>query len=143
MDASSSVTRKNFPLSTIKARLDHAGWQCELIIEEEGKERCRCPAIVSKGKFQADHHLEDFLGGKPTFENCRILCIEHHAEKTARNAAMIAKVRRQEAKDMRVKIVPSRPMQSPPPTRTEKTAKRVPKPPVQGLSGLARQYVKE
>jgi HNH endonuclease len=120
------MTRKNFTLTTIKERLEHCGWQCEAKLEDGA----RCPAIVSKGKFECHHFLEDYLGGKPTFENARIYCKPCHAAVTSKQAPVLAKVRRQEAKDMRVKIVPYRPMQSAPMPTTERAAKRQHKTPL-------------
>jgi 5-methylcytosine-specific restriction protein A len=122
------MTRKNFTLTTIKQRLEHCKWQCEWT--EDGK---RCSTIVTKGRFEADHHLEDRLGGKPTFENCKILCTDHHKIKTAQNSGLIAKVRRQEAKDLRV--VPP----SPNPVAQRPKPERVSKLPVPGVTALARR----
>jgi HNH endonuclease len=94
------VTKRNeFSEATIRDRLEHCGWQCEHKLED-GK---RCCAPVQKGRFVADHHLPDRMGGKNTFENCRILCIQCNAIKTAIDQGKIGHQRRVEKKDLRAK----------------------------------------
>jgi len=92
------MPRQNFSLKTIKERLAYCGWQCEGKLEDGS----RCLTTVSKGRFQCDHHLADNLGGKPVFENARILCIPCHKAKTAQDMKIIAKSKRVEAKELRV-----------------------------------------
>lgn len=93
------MKRRNFSEKTIRDRLEYCGWQCETMLEN-GE---RCKVIVNKGRFHADHNISDRLGGKPTFENCRIRCVPCHAEKTAHEAPQFAKMRRIEKKDLRAK----------------------------------------
>lgn len=55
----------------------------------------RCPCKLSPGKFHYDHDLADWLGGEPTLENCVVLCIPCHHEKTAgSDIPAIAKAKR-------------------------------------------------
>lgn len=45
--------------------------------------RCEnCGIKLAFGSFHYDHDLPDFLGGEPTLENCRVLCIACHKAKT-------------------------------------------------------------
>jgi 5-methylcytosine-specific restriction enzyme A len=99
--------------------------------------------IQPSDKWDLDHikRLED--GGLNIESNLAPALRDKHIEKTAEETARGKKADRSRKAHLGIRIVPSRPMQSPPPTRTEKTAKRVRREPVQGLSGLARQYVKE
>ncbi|REF83287.1 HNH endonuclease [Methylovirgula ligni] len=98
--------RCNFSLSTIKRRLEYCGWRCEGKLPD-GR---RCPTIVTKGRFRCDHVIPDRLGGKPTFENAQILCLQCDGVKTPRDLAQIGKARRQEVADYRVKPRSSRPL---------------------------------
>jgi hypothetical protein len=84
--------RQNFPKKVLRDRLDYVnanGGLCE----------GGCGRKLSAVKRKAgDHHLPDWLGGKPTFENCRILCDDGpkscHAIKTAKEATDRAKSNR-------------------------------------------------
>lgn len=45
--------------------------------------RCEgCTAKLFPGKFDYDHIKADGLGGEPTLENCAVLCVNCHHEKT-------------------------------------------------------------
>lgn len=55
----------------------------------------RCPCRLTLGKFHYDHDLPDWMGGEPTLENCVVLCIPCHHDKTAgRDVPAIAKAKR-------------------------------------------------
>jgi 5-methylcytosine-specific restriction protein A len=55
----------------------------------------RCPVKLTIGKYHYDHDIPDGLGGEPTLENCVVLCIACHNDKTAkRDVPMIAKAKR-------------------------------------------------
>jgi hypothetical protein len=99
-------TRKNFTLTTIKRRLAYCGWQCE------GKlaDRSRCQIIVQKGRFRCDHVNPDRLNGKNSFDNAQILCTLCDKAKYPRDMALIAKARRVEAAEFRVRIRSGRPL---------------------------------
>lgn len=50
-------------------------------------ERCggkceKCTAKLFVGKFHYDHIKPDGLDGEPTLENCQVLCVNCHTEKT-------------------------------------------------------------
>lgn len=52
---------------------------------ERAKGHCeKCTAKLYTGKFHYDHDLPDAFGGEPTLENCRVLCIACHSEKTTK-----------------------------------------------------------
>lgn len=58
-----------------------------------------CGAVLRPGKFAYDHHNPDGLTGKPTLENCRVLCTPCHSEKThKRDRPRIRKAQRREEK---------------------------------------------
>ena len=65
---------------------------------------------VGSGKYQFDHHMPDGLAGPATFENCRLLCNQCHADKTARDNAMIKKADKQRARSLGKKKAKGRPM---------------------------------
>lgn len=47
------------------------------------KGRCEaCNKKLSVGEFHYDHDVPDGLGGEPTLENCRVLCLTCHRIKT-------------------------------------------------------------
>jgi len=51
----------------------------------EGKPyRERCCVKLTIGKFHYDHDIPDGLGGEPTLDNCVVLCIACHKDKTSR-----------------------------------------------------------
>jgi hypothetical protein len=55
----------------------------------------RCPVKLTIGKFHYDHDIPDGLGGEPTLENCVVLCIACHKDKTTkRDVPTIAKAKR-------------------------------------------------
>lgn len=58
--------------------------------------RCEgCTARLFVGKFAYDHVIPDAMGGEPTLENCKVLCLACHGEKTAGvDVPAIAKVKR-------------------------------------------------
>lgn len=59
--------------------------------------RCEnCTARLRYGGFHYDHDLPDWLGGEPTLENCRVLCLTCHKLKTTKqDVPQIAKTKRQ------------------------------------------------
>ena len=89
------MPRQNFSKATIARRYKACGRRCEGKLAN-GK---RCNAILKGGDYHADHDNPDGLTGKPTFENCRILCIACHAIKTPKDRKHIAQAQRREAKD--------------------------------------------
>ena len=68
----------------------------------------KCGARLVPGKFHYDHRIPDAMGGKPTIENCDVLCATCHSLKTATvDAPRIAKTKRQHAAHIGAKA-PSR-----------------------------------
>lgn len=55
--------RSEFPKSVRVAAWARSGGKCE-----------ECTKKLFPGKFVYDHIVPDGLGGKPTLENCRVLC---------------------------------------------------------------------
>lgn len=54
-----------------------------------------CGARLTIGKYHYDHNIPDALGGEPTLENCVVLCISCHRDKTSsRDVPVIAKTKR-------------------------------------------------
>jgi 5-methylcytosine-specific restriction protein A len=67
------MARSEFP-----AKVRQAAWaRCKGRCEAEG-----CGLKLQVGKFHFDHDMPDGLGGKPTLDNCKVLCIACHLEKT-------------------------------------------------------------
>lgn len=82
------MPRQNFPKRVKVAAFERAKGHCE-----------ECTAYLVPGKFHFDHDNMDALGGKPTLENCKVLCIACHSEKTAKqDAPRLAKANRQRDK---------------------------------------------
>ncbi len=63
-----------------------------------------CGARLSLGKYHYDHVIADGLGGEPTLENCAVLCMACHNEKTRkRDVPAIAKAKRIEDRQRGIK----------------------------------------
>lgn len=65
--------RRDFPQKVKAQAFLRAAGFCE------GK---NCGARLTVGKVNYDHDLPDDLGGEPTLENCKVLCLVCHKEKT-------------------------------------------------------------
>lgn len=78
--------RREFPKQVKRDAFVRANGHCE------GK---KCGAFLTLGKYHYDHEIPDALGGEPTLENCVVLCIACHREKTSRSdVPAIAKTKR-------------------------------------------------
>ena len=88
------MARQEFPARVLVARFKHCGGRCEGVLDS-GE---RCNALLVPGRWHGDHDNPDGLTGKPTFENCRCLCIPCHTAKTKIDVARIAKAKRVEAR---------------------------------------------
>ena len=64
------------------------------------------------------------MGGEPTFENCRILCLPCHATKTAIDQGNIARAKRVEAKHRGNVVVEPAKIQGAPFPKSAKAAAR-------------------
>jgi 5-methylcytosine-specific restriction protein A len=58
-------------------------------------------------RWHYDHDNPDGLTGKPTLENCKLLCLPCHAKKTAEDVAAIAQAKRREAAHLGVRDEPT------------------------------------
>lgn len=74
------MSRREFSKAVKRAAFERAAGQCEGFLSGTHE---RCPCKLTPGKFHYDHDLADWLGGEPTLENCVVLCIPCHHEKTA------------------------------------------------------------
>lgn len=84
------MARKEFPVKVKKAAWLRCNGFCE------GKD---CGAKLQVGKFHYDHDIPDALGGEPTLENCRVLCMGCHGKKTTTvDVPQISKGKRQQFK---------------------------------------------
>jgi 5-methylcytosine-specific restriction protein A len=99
------MARREFPRSVKLAAFQRAKGRCEA----EG-----CGAKLMPGHYRYDHQLPDGLGGKPTLENCQVLCDDCDGPKTyGRDIPMMAKADRIKRKRERKKkrwLWPSRAM---------------------------------
>ncbi len=76
--------RREFPPKVMLAAYERAKGHCE---------GCGLPLTV--GKINYDHRIPDAMGGKPTLENCDVLCLPCHGLKTRHaDIPAIAKVKR-------------------------------------------------
>jgi 5-methylcytosine-specific restriction protein A len=75
--------RREFPAKVKHAAFERAADHCE-----------GCGARLVVGKFHYDHVIADALGGEPTLENCAVLCVSCHGEKTPGDTTKAAKVKR-------------------------------------------------
>src|ERR1700746_2334135 len=58
-------------------------------------ENATCGAKLQRGRFHYDHIIPDGLGGEPTLQNCAVLCIACHKDKTGKtDVPAIAKTKR-------------------------------------------------
>lgn len=85
------MSRTEFSKAVRRQAVGRANGQCEGSMRDGS----RCVCRVSAGRQHFDHDLPDWMGGEATLENCRVLCIPCHTEKTAkRDAPLIAKTKR-------------------------------------------------
>jgi len=78
------MTRREFTTAIKRTAWDRANGQCQ-----------KCGARLDIGKVHYDHEKPCGLGGEPTLENCQVLCLPCHADKTGtRDIPMIRKADR-------------------------------------------------
>ena len=101
------MSRRNFSLAVKKQRLAHA-------TGEDGNVRCEyCGLILTRSQWEFHHHLADYLGGKPTFENCRVLGnICCHPKESRKDKKLSAKCARIETVEIGAKLPTARPIVS-------------------------------
>lgn len=94
--------RREFPKKVQAQAFLRAHGQCE------GR---NCGAWLTIGKYHFDHDIPDALGGEPTLENCVVLCIACHRDKTSkRDVPAIAKTKRIRDRHLGIKLRKGRPM---------------------------------
>lgn len=87
--------RREFPQKVKAQAFLRADGACE------GK---NCGARLTVGRVHYDHDLPDNLGGEPTLDNCKVLCLECHKAKTKTlDMPRIAKGRRIRKREMGIK----------------------------------------
>ena len=88
--------RQEFSKPIMRAALERSEGRCEavgLLYNLKPGERCNAP--LNRGKIY-DHVTADGLGGKPTLENCLVICPLCNSFKTFRgDIPRIAKMKRQ------------------------------------------------
>lgn len=65
------MTRREFSVSVQRAAAKRSNGLCE---------GCGQPLVI--GQYNYDHDKPDGLGGEPTLENCKVLCVPCHKVKT-------------------------------------------------------------
>lgn len=80
-------------------------------------ESCNMPAK----KFQIDHRIADAIGGKPVIENAELICEACYTVKNPEDTRKAAKTKRMEARNIGIKSVALRPIQSPGFAKSENT----------------------
>lgn len=94
------MSRREFPAKVKAQAFDRAAGKCE-----------GCGTRLCVGKFHYDHDLPDWLGGEPTLDNCRVLCLGCHGEKTAgRDVPIIAHSKRVKLRHIGAKAPSRKPM---------------------------------
>lgn len=87
------MKRRNFPDKVKRAAFERAAGRCE-----------KCTVRLAVGKFHYDHRIADALGGEPTLDNCEVLCVCCHWEKTrGKDVPSIAKAKRLQKKHAGIK----------------------------------------
>ena len=126
-----------FPDRVKVRRLAFAEFKCEGIVTRDDGTKVRCNAVLARTRVHYDHDNPDGLTGLPTFENCRALCRQCHADKTPIDQANIARAKRREAAAAGA-TRPAETIDSPgfPPSDKPKRASREP---VAGMTGIARR----
>jgi 5-methylcytosine-specific restriction protein A len=66
------MSRREFSVSVQKKAARRANGVCE----------GGCGLGLVNGQYNYDHDIPDGLGGEPTLENCRVLCLTCHRKKT-------------------------------------------------------------
>ena len=79
----------------------------------------RCNAPIDLGRFEYDHEIPDWMSGDNSIENCRVLCLACHDDKTARDQGNIAKSKR-----IRDKIIKAKTSRHPMPHGRNSLTKR-------------------
>lgn len=87
------MSRLEFSAKTKAQAFVRAAGQCEGVVDGQ-----RCAAKLTPGKFAYDHVVADGLRKDNSLDNCAVLCVACHAEKTPDDVRAIAKAKRIERK---------------------------------------------
>ena len=99
------MSRREFTARVKRDALARSAMRCE---------NPACGALITVGKYAFDHDLADGLGGEPTLENCVVLCLVCHAEKTTKHdVPTIAKMKRQRDNHQGTAMAPAKEIKSP------------------------------
>lgn len=118
------MSRTEFDEKTRVKRLRFADFKCEGMVARDDGTKARCNATLTKTRVNFDHDIADGLGGKATFENCRAICRQCHADKTKGDVAAIAEAKRREAAHLGARTRPKVELKSGPFARTEEAIER-------------------
>jgi 5-methylcytosine-specific restriction endonuclease McrA len=88
------IVRREFPAKIKAEAFLRAGGVCEIPW---------CDTKLQRGRFTYDHVIPDWTGGKPTLENCQVICRECDRAKTKKDAGNIAKSKRIIRREMGIK----------------------------------------
>lgn len=94
------MPRLEFSRTTKLAAYDRCGGTCE---------GCGCDLALAKG-VEYDHRIADNLRPDNSVENCQVLCIPCHKQKTKADVKVIAKANSVRAGRLNAKPFPSRPL---------------------------------
>jgi 5-methylcytosine-specific restriction protein A len=89
------MARREFSKKVKLAAWERCGGYCE-------NKECGIKILTGNGP-EYDHILEAFLGGEPTVENCRVLCLRCHKAKTGSRRREIDKTRRLAEKQIKAR----------------------------------------
>lgn len=82
--------RREFSKQVKRAAFERAKGYCEGMPYGQP-----CGTKLMLGKYHYDHEIPDALGGEPVIENCKVLCVACHADKTGKkDIPAIAKTKR-------------------------------------------------
>lgn len=85
------MTRREFPKQVKRDAFLRANGKCEGWTAAGNL----CEARLTIGKYHYDHVIPDAHGGEPTLDNCAVLCIACHKDKTTtKDVPAIAKTKR-------------------------------------------------
>jgi len=97
------MSRREFSKQIKRDAFLRANGRCEGMIDAPHG-RVRCPVKLTVGKYHYDHDIPDGLGGEPILENCVVLCVPCHKEKTGkRDVPAIAKTKRIQDREMGIR----------------------------------------
>lgn len=92
--------RAEFTKRTMRDAYERAEGLCEGL-KSDGE---RCCASLKRRKYHFDHIIPDAIGGDNSLQNCAVLCVPCHQDKTAkRDIPIIAKAKRVRDKNIGIR----------------------------------------